>query len=127
LETNNGSVDNDITIHSEDIMKISILSISTIASLAVAKGDSVGLRSANRAESPISEDFNETTASTTTGNLLVDHLYTYGAPATVKGPHQSNPGNKCIPGIRVYTENVRLSFNSSIFLLSRKSLTVYTY
>jgi len=103
--TNNSSVDDDITIPSEDIMKFSILSISTIASLAVAKGDRVGLRSANSAESPIPEDFNEAAASATTSNLLVDYLYTYGAPATVKDPHQSNPGNKCIPGIRVYTEN----------------------
>ena len=107
-------------------MKISILSISTIASLAVAKGDRVGLRSANSAESPIPEDFNEAAASATTSNLLVDYLYTYGGPATVKHPHQSNPGNKCIPGIRVYTENVRLSFNASIFCLSQKSLTLYT-
>lgn len=88
-------------------MKISILSISTIASLAVAKGDRVGIRSANSAESPFpeAEDFNEAAASATTSNLLVDYLYTYGGPATVKHPHQSNPGNKCIPGIRVYTEN----------------------
>ncbi|KAL7531030.1 hypothetical protein ACHAXR_003807, partial [Thalassiosira sp. AJA248-18] len=36
---------------------------------------------------------------------LVDHLYTYGA-LSVANPHMSNPGNKCIPGIRTYTEDI---------------------
>lgn len=38
--------------------------------------------------------------------LLVDHLYTYGAPSVTMKTHQSNPGNTCIPGIRTYTEDM---------------------
>ncbi|KAL7552244.1 hypothetical protein ACHAWF_015472 [Thalassiosira exigua] len=37
--------------------------------------------------------------------LLVDYVYTYGAPAAAKHPHHANPGNRCLPGIRVYTKN----------------------
>lgn len=38
---------------------------------------------------------------------LVDYLYTYGGLSIARDPHMSNPGNKCIPGIRVYTEDIR--------------------
>ena len=37
----------------------------------------------------------------------VDFMYTFGAPSTAKDPHVSNPENKCIPGIRTYTEDVK--------------------
>jgi hypothetical protein len=39
----------------------------------------------------------------------VDFMYTFGAPSTAKDPHVSNPGNKCLPGIRTYTEDVKSS------------------
>ena len=87
-------------------MKIATFSLSAIVSLAIAKGDTTGLRSANSAEPPVLKESNETTGSTAGDILLVDYVYTYGAPAVAKHPHHANPGNKCIPGIRVYTENV---------------------
>ncbi|KAL7550419.1 hypothetical protein ACHAWF_017960 [Thalassiosira exigua] len=37
--------------------------------------------------------------------LLVDYVYTFGAPSTAD-PLMSNPGNKCIPGIRTFTEDI---------------------
>ena len=36
----------------------------------------------------------------------VDHVYTYGAPSVVTGTPISHPNNECIPGIRVYNEDV---------------------
>ncbi|KAL7534297.1 hypothetical protein ACHAXR_010452 [Thalassiosira sp. AJA248-18] len=47
-------------------------------------------------------------SSTITQNLHVSHVYTYGAPSAVKGPPMSNPNNSCIPGIRIYTEDVEV-------------------
>lgn len=39
--------------------------------------------------------------------LHVDRLYTYGAPSVVKGsPTTSDPNNLCLPGIRIYNEDV---------------------
>ncbi len=40
--------------------------------------------------------------------LHVDKLYTYGAPSVVKGSPISNPNNECIPGIRIYNEDVNV-------------------
>jgi hypothetical protein len=45
-------------------------------------------------------------ATSTPTSLLVDYLYTYGAPSVTVGSHQSNPNNACIPGIRTYTEDM---------------------
>lgn len=85
-------------------MKISLLSISAIASLV--KGDIAGIRSAKGTDpSEIQDSDGSTGLTTATNTPLVDYLYTYGAPATVKNSHHANPGNKCIPGIRVYDEN----------------------
>ncbi|CAK0847122.1 unnamed protein product [Prorocentrum cordatum] len=39
--------------------------------------------------------------------LLVDAMFTFGAPA-ISFPAASNPGGRCIPGVRMYTENDRL-------------------
>lgn len=77
-------------------MKFFAFSLLAIASFA--KGDIAGLRSTNAAATA--------QESTSQGTLLVDYLYTYGAPATAKHPHHANPGNRCIPGVRVYSENV---------------------
>lgn len=42
--------------------------------------------------------------------LLVDSLYTYGAPSVVLDPHQSNPGNKCSKSHVVgYSPRIRIS------------------
>lgn len=38
-------------------------------------------------------------------SLRVDEMYTYGAPS-IANPQMSNPGNKCIPGLRMYTEDI---------------------
>ena len=40
---------------------------------------------------------------------LVDFVYTFGSPSTARNPYISNPGNKCIPGIRTYTEDLMSS------------------
>ena len=42
-------------------------------------------------------------------STLVDFVYTFGSPSNAKNPYISNPGNKCIPGIRVYTEDLMSS------------------
>ena len=39
-------------------------------------------------------------------SLHVSRVYTYGAPSVAKGPPMSNPNNACIPGLRIYTEDV---------------------
>jgi hypothetical protein len=39
--------------------------------------------------------------------LLVSAMFTFGAPA-ISYPAASNPGGRCIPGVRIYTENERL-------------------
>mmetsp|Transcript_4642 Transcript_4642/g.10344 ORF Transcript_4642/g.10344 Transcript_4642/m.10344 type:complete len:389 (+) Transcript_4642:42-1208(+) len=39
--------------------------------------------------------------------LHVSAVYTYGSPSVGKGPHMSNPGDRCVPGLRIYTENVK--------------------
>jgi hypothetical protein len=44
--------------------------------------------------------------SSYSAQLLVDYLYTYGAPSITLNTHQSNPNNACIPGIRAYTEDM---------------------
>lgn len=44
--------------------------------------------------------------STDPNTLRVDYLFTYGAPAVAKNPHHANPGNRCIPGVRVFSEDV---------------------
>lgn len=36
---------------------------------------------------------------------VVDYLYTIGAPSIALNPAVSNPGNTCIPGIRIYSED----------------------
>lgn len=35
----------------------------------------------------------------------VSRVYTYGAPSVVRGPALSHPGGRCLPGLRIYTEN----------------------
>ncbi|KAL7479429.1 hypothetical protein ACHAW6_005161 [Cyclotella cf. meneghiniana] len=55
------------------------------------------------------EDVTARSLATASAPLLVDYLYTYGAPSVTLNTHQSNPNNACIPGIRVYTEDVTSS------------------
>ncbi|KAL7532418.1 hypothetical protein ACHAWF_004130 [Thalassiosira exigua] len=38
----------------------------------------------------------------------VSHIYTYGAPSVMKNPAMTNPGNVCVPGLRVFTEDVEV-------------------
>ena len=98
-------------------MRIATFSISAIASLAIAKGDYVGVRSSNSAEPPALKGIFDAPGLTSANTLRVDYLYTYGAPASAKHPPHANPGNKYIPGIRVYTEDVSVStFNACAFI-----------
>ena len=72
-----------------------------------ANKDAAGSVNNNRTPnpSPSPEQTSFPTYSVTTP-LLVDYLYTYGAPSTTLYTHQSNPNNECIPGIRTYTEDM---------------------
>jgi hypothetical protein len=44
----------------------------------------------------------------TTNVLLVDRMYTYGAPSVVKDTSASDQTDACMPGIRVFTEDIDL-------------------
>ncbi|KAL3815274.1 hypothetical protein ACHAXA_001886 [Cyclostephanos tholiformis] len=45
---------------------------------------------------------------TTATAPLVDRMYTYGAPSVVKGSSASDQNNACLPGIRIFTEDIEL-------------------
>ncbi|KAL9190052.1 hypothetical protein ACHAXT_007263 [Thalassiosira profunda] len=42
------------------------------------------------------------------GRLRVSSVYTYGAPSIARDPAASNPNNRCLPGLRIYTEDASL-------------------
>jgi hypothetical protein len=57
------------------------------------------------AESSLSlQDDHHVADEVLSSSLRVDAVYTYGAPS-ISNPHISNPGNKCIPGLRMYTQD----------------------
>ncbi|KAL3784817.1 hypothetical protein HJC23_006954 [Cyclotella cryptica] len=77
-------------------------------SAASSQQQNRALRNSNNSNGS-TDDLTASSYTATSAPLLVDYLYTYGAPSVTLVTHQSNPNNACIPGTRVYTEDVTSS------------------